>query len=186
MAKVALNNGALSTTQIYLKQTERLAQMLSEYGDEKEAAAYLNEVEPIMQQTVRLLRVNSATGPSLPRRQSYDPPHAKPHKVFSSHNHSKDAYVNLTDVLPKKLNRHDSDASDATLKNLRRDQPRPTIAPKPKKIITASDMVENSMRRAGFELVLTASSKSDNMQGHNLRTNNEIISNGLENVRIRA
>lgn len=196
MAKAALNNGALNTTQIYLKQTERLAQMLSEYGDEQEAATYFTEVEPIMQQTVRLLRVNSTTGPSLPRRQSYDTPlRIKSSRGSSSRNQEKDGYVNLNDVLSTKLIRKDSEASNATLKNLKREQPRPVVAQKPPKLEVRAHVhrtqrelkdydAPSDIMQTSLEESLMASNKHD--RSRKLRTNNEIISNGLENGRIRA
>lgn len=191
MGKTALSNGALNTTQIYLKQTERLAHMLIEFGEDEDATAYLNELEPIMRQTIRLLRVNSTTGPSLPRRQSFDHP---PNHKLPPPTRPKDAYVNLTDIAQPThaLQRKDSEASTNTLKNLRK--PKPPPAPKPRKVevrahvhhkstnelpnedvvnqnfITASQMIENSIRRAGLGGRMPP-----------LRPNNE-----LDNVRIRA
>lgn len=231
MGKTALSNGALHTTQIYLKQTERLAQLLIEFGDDEDAQDYLNELEPIMRQTIRLLRVHSTTGPSLPRRQSFDPPNLK----VSTPTRPKDAYVNLSEIskltdFPSQQRKNSEASEMSTLKNLKRNKPRPAVmaskpavmaskpavmgtkpvvmapkpaviapkpplvAPKPKKLevrafihqnlhinkleimndkfITPTEMVENSIRRAGLSRMAP------------LRPNHEL--NHLENVRLRA
>lgn len=101
MSLHAMDSNALNTTQMYLKQAQRLAEILLEYSEDAEK--FLAEIAPLQQKTDRLMRRNTLAAPVVPRRGSdgeFQP--LKPPRI-SRHLSIEDPYVNLKEAMRKNV-----------------------------------------------------------------------------------